>query len=53
MECKENDAVRHNQGGAKDGDGAVVLFDLSAELREFKYGVTHGVRSGVNNIESE
>lgn len=53
VEREEDDAVRHNQGGAKDGDGAVVLFDLSAELREFKYGVTHSVRGGVNDIEPE
>lgn len=53
MECEEDDAVRRNQGGAKDGDGAVVLLDLPAELRELKYGVTHGVRGGVNDIESE
>lgn len=53
VERKEDDAVRHNQSGAKDGDGAVVLLDLSAELREFKYGVTNGVRGGVNDIEPE
>lgn len=53
MECKENDAVRHNQGGAKNGDGAVVLLDLPAELRELKHGVTHGVCGGVNDIEAK
>lgn len=53
MKRKEYDAVRHNQGGTKDGDGAVVLLDLSAELRELKHGVTHGVRGGVNDIEAE
>ena len=53
MECEEDDAVRHNQGGAKDGDGAVILLDLSAELRELKYGVTHGVCGGVNDIEAK